>query len=159
MKWSSPPNPVLSHGRTPVGVVMLMALAALATPLNAWPRDQDEGFKEQLFAKAVFAPDLVIRHQGEIGLTEDQKQSLIAELQGTQSDLVPLKLEMSELGEVLSRLLVATTVEEAQALDAAARVMRLETEIKLVHLRLVIRVKNLLTVEQQKMLRQIQERS
>jgi Spy/CpxP family protein refolding chaperone len=159
MKWSNIPIRFRGPSTAMVGVVLALGLMTLVTPLEARGRDQDQGFKQELFAKVVFAPDLVMRHQGEIGLSEDQKQSLIAELQATQSDLVPVQLEISEAGESLARMLGPTTVDEAEALAAAERVMQLETQIKMIHLRLVIRVKNLLSVEQQEMLRQIQERT
>ncbi len=158
MRWSNIPIHLRRSRTAMVGVVLALGLIAVARPLEARGRDQDRGLKEELMAKAVFAPDLVMRHQGEIGLSEDQKQSLIAELQGTQFDLVPVQLEISEAGESLTRLLGPPTVDEAEALAAAERVMQLETQIKMIHLRLVIRVKNLLTVEQQETLRRIQER-
>ncbi|MEE8277357.1 MAG: periplasmic heavy metal sensor [Thermoanaerobaculia bacterium] len=117
------------------------------------------GHKRDRFEESVFAPDLVMSHQGEIGLRSDQKQALIEELQRTQADLVPLQFEMSEAGERLERLLGVPRVDEDEALAAAERVMQLESEIKRRHLTLMIRIKNLLTEEQQAELRRLRSRS
>ena len=159
MKWINISNRFHRSSSAMGGVALAVGLLVLATPVGARGRDQSEELKKELFAKAVFAPELVMRHQGEIGLSEDQKQSLIAELQATQSDLVPVQLEISEAGESLAHMLRPATVDEAEALAAAQRVMQLETQIKLIHLRLVVRIKNLLTVEQQEALRRIRERA
>src|SRR6266704_377535 len=45
--------------------------------------------------RELFPPDLVMRHQGEIGLSEEQRTALVHEMQGLQSDLVPLQFDMS----------------------------------------------------------------
>ena len=133
---------------------LLVAPLALAQP----PLEGPGGHKRDRFEESVFAPDLVMSHQGEIGLRSDQKQALIEELQRTQSDLVPLQFEMSEAGERLERLLGVPRVDEDEALAAAERVMQLESEIKRRHLTLMIRIKNLLTEEQQAELRRLRSR-
>ena len=134
---------------------LLVAPLALAQP----PLEGPGGHKRDRFEESVFAPDLVMSHQGEIGLRSDQKQALIEELQRTQADLVPLQFEMSEAGERLERLLGVPRVDEDEALAAAERVMQLESEIKRRHLTLMIRIKNLLTEEQQAELRRLRSRS
>ena len=106
-------------------------------------------------ARLLFAPELVMRHQGELGLTRQQKDTLVAEMQAAQSDLVPLQLEMAEVAGNLGRLLGRPTVDEESVLAAANRVMDLERQIKTRHLRLVIRIKNMLSPEQQATLRRI----
>jgi Spy/CpxP family protein refolding chaperone len=99
-----------------------------------------------------------MEHQQEIGLSGQQRQVLIAELQQTQSDLVPLQFEISEAGERLAQLFAAPRVDEQEALAAAQRVMEIESLIKTRHLSLVIRIKNLLTQEQQAELRRLRDR-
>jgi len=135
--------------------VFLVASFAFAQP----PRAARQGHKKDRFQKLVFAPELVMAHQGEIGLQPDQKQALIGELQRTQTDLVPLQFEMREASELLARLLEPPRVDEGEALAAAERVMGLEAEIKKLHLALVIRIKNLLTEEQQAELRRLRGES
>ncbi len=143
----------------PRSLAAAAGLAALLVAPLALAQPPLEGHKRDRFEESVFAPDLVMSHQGEIGLRSDQKQALIEELQRTQADLVPLQFEMSEAGERLERLLGVPRVDEDEALAAAERVMQLESEIKRRHLTLMIRIKNLLTEEQQAELRRLRSRS
>ncbi len=110
---------------------------------------------EERIARWVFAPELVMSHQAEIGLSTGQRDEFVRRMQKTQSDLVPLKLELSESVETLVHLLTAPRVDEAAALEAASRVMGLEAEVKRRHLELLIGIKNMLTEEQQMRLRRI----
>jgi Spy/CpxP family protein refolding chaperone len=140
-------------------VALLLALL-IATPVAAQKPPRQPGPPQSpAFEKHLFAPDLVMRHQQEIGLRAEQRQALIAELQQTQADLVPLQFEISEAGERLVQLFEAPRVDEQEALAAAERVMELESRIKTRHMSLVIRIKNLLTEEQQAELRRLRDRS
>ena len=136
---------------------LALALLTAATAPAAAPRGLGRAEQDRI-ARMVFAPDLVMRHQTEIGLGGAQKQALVDEMQRTQSDLVPLQVEMSEAAESLRRYLDGPRVDEAAALAEAERVMRLESEIKRRHLTMLIRIKNLLTEEQQTELRLLRRR-
>jgi len=115
----------------------------------------DAGLPVDQVARLVFPPNLVIRHQREIGLTPEQRQALIAEMQRTQSDLVPLEIELGETAAELGALLAAPRVDEARALDLTARVLELEGRIKHRRMALLVRIKNRLTDEQQMRLRRL----
>ena len=129
----------------------LLALAAMA----AWGAPRERGEGRGRFEELVFAPELLMAHQGDIGLTAEQKRIFVEELQSAQSDLVPIQLEMAEAAAELNRLLEASRVDEKEAVAAAARVMELEARVKGRHMRLLIRIKNLLTEEQQSVLLEI----
>jgi len=68
-------------------------------------------------------------------------------------------LDLQEETAKLLKLLDGRTVEEARALEQADRVMGLEREIKRTHLGLLIRIKNMLTPEQQARLSEIRRAS
>ncbi len=137
---------------TAAASVLALALGlALAPALVAAP---GRGAEERI-ARWVFAPELVMSHQAEIGLTAGQRDEFIRRMQKTQADLVPLKLELSEAVESLAHLLAAPRVDEGAALEQASRVMGLEAEIKRRHLELLIGIKNMLSEEQQMRLRRI----
>jgi Spy/CpxP family protein refolding chaperone len=109
-------------------------------------------------ARILFEPELIMRHQRELSLSEEQREAFIQEVQRTQSDLVPIQLEMMEATEELAALLEEAQIEEARALAQADRIMALESEVKKTHLTLLIRIKNLLTDGQRDQLRQIRGR-
>jgi Spy/CpxP family protein refolding chaperone len=128
--------------------------AAQAQPLRG-PREKPPMDLE--LRRELFPPELVMRHQEEIDLSEEQKDRLVREMQALQSDLVPLQFEMSEAAGKLRTALAAPRVDEQQAGDLADRLMSLESRIKRRHLALMIRIKNLLTPEQQDRLRDLRE--
>lgn len=100
----------------------------------------------------VYPPDLIMEHQSAIGLRNDQRQGLVAEVQQLQTDVVPLQFELSEAAESLARILSTPRVDEAAAIAEAERITTLEAQVKKRHLVLLIRIKNLLTEEQQRQL-------
>lgn len=101
------------------------------------------------FAELLFAPDLVMKHQAAIGLSAAQRRALVSEITQAQADFVPHQMDMAELAEQLGSLLGEPRIEERAALDAATEIMELEGRIKRRHLILAIRIKNLLSEEQQ----------
>ena len=96
-----------------------------------------------------------MRHQEAIALGEDQRQTLIHEVQQLQSDIVPLQFELSEAAEKLERLLAGPEIDEARALAHVDQVTGLEAQVKKRHLTLLVRIKNLLTEEQQRKLEEL----
>lgn len=75
-------------------LLLTVLFAALASPAAAQRLGRVRGLERQQFEEHFFPPELVMSHQGEIGLSEDQRQALVAELQRTQADLVPLQIEI-----------------------------------------------------------------
>ena len=130
----------------------IMALLALAPAAGAFAAEEKDPF-----AGALFEAELVMGNQQRIGLTPEQRQEIVAALQRTQSAVVPSQLELSAIGERLLDLLRAPVVDTGAALAEAAEALRLENDIKLEHVRLLIEIKNLLTPEQQARLRAIRD--
>ena len=133
------------------GLVLTLLLGAvlLAPPAAA---------VDQAFEQAVFPPELVIRHQRAIGFTPEQREAFLREMQSTQADLLPVQLEMAEVGAILIQLLESDRVDENAALEAATRMLELERRTKLRHMKLLLKIKNLLSSEQQETLREIRDR-
>jgi len=107
--------------------------------------------------RELFPPELVMRYQTEINLGEDQKKSLVKETQALQSDLVPLQFDMGEAAGKLREALAAAKIDEEKASALADRLMTLESRIKKRHLALMIRIKNILTPDQQTQLRELRK--
>jgi len=107
------------------------------------------------FAGNLFPPELIMQHQQTIGLGEEQKNFLKAEVRNAQKQLTELQWGLQEEVEKLAALMRQDQVDEAQALTQLDKVLGLEREIKRAHIGLLIRVKNKLTAEQQARLREI----
>lgn len=113
--------------------------------------------KDDPIGRNLFPPELVMGHQQLIGLTEVQRNTMKKEIEKAQSKFLDLQFQMQPEGEKLIQLLQARPVEEARVLAQADAVMRLETETKKTHLSLLIRIKNMLTAEQQAKLTEIRQ--
>ncbi|MDB4912380.1 MAG: Heavy-metal resistance protein [Gemmatimonadetes bacterium] len=97
----------------------------------------------------LFPPDLIMAHQGEIGLQESQHAAIVAELQLSQATFIQLQFKMSAESEQLEKLVQPALVNEAQVLAQIDRVLAAEREIKRAQVALLVRTKNLLTAQQQ----------
>lgn len=135
----------------------LAVLPALFLVATARAGTEPEG--EDPIAKRVFPPDKVLAHQQEIGLDEAQRQSLRSEMQKAQKKFVDLQFEMQGETEKMLQLLEERPVDESRVLAQADRILGFEKEIKKTHLALLVRVKNLLTREQQAKLIEIRRSS
>jgi len=141
-------------------LVLALVAAATVAAAEARPWEGRGGAAPRVppgISRELFSPELVMRHQEEIGLSGDQKSKLVQVTQEMQSDLVPLQFEMGEAAGRLRDALAAPRVDEAKAGDLADRLMGLETKIKRRHLTTMIRIKNVLTPEQQERLRALRE--
>lgn len=107
------------------------------------------------FAGNLFPPELIMQHQQALGLSEEQKNFLKAELRKLQTRLTELQWDLHEEVETLAALMKQDQVDETHALTQLDKVLSLEREIKRAHIGLLIRVKNKLTPEQQGRLREI----
>lgn len=112
---------------------------------------------EEAFAKAFFDPQLVLKHANAIALTAQQRKAILDELKAAQVALVPLQVDMAEPAIELQGIIEAPRVDEAKAMARIDQVLKIENEVKKRQAIFVIRVKNILTVEQQGKLRAIRD--
>ena len=129
----------------------LVASAVLAGPALGQEKKDDR------FEKAFFDPQLVLQRSRDIGLTAQQRQTILDAVKKAQIDLVPLQLEMAEPALEMVELIEETRVDEAAALAKADKMLRIENEVKKAQMSLLIRIKNVLTKEQQDRLRAIRD--
>ena len=94
-----------------------------------------------------------VRNQAAIGLTADQRTAISDAIRDTQERMMPLQWELEAKSEEATKLFATPRVDADAAMAAAAPVMEIEQRIKNEHLRLLIRIKNELTAEQQDKLR------
>jgi Spy/CpxP family protein refolding chaperone len=103
----------------------------------------------------LYPPELVMDHQGELGITSEQKAAISTETERGQVAMLRLQWELQAEKEKLVQLLDAERADEVKVQEAAARVMAHETKVKASHLAMLVRVKNILTPEQQARLREL----
>lgn len=138
-------------------IAAALLVAAFATPLHA----QAGGSAPQVpgqadpFGRFLFPPELVMQHQGTIGLSESQREALQAAIQEAQTTVLKMQFALSGEAEKLAKLLEAPRIEEGSVLRQVDRILGIERELKRAQMTLMIRIKNTLTAEQQARLRSL----
>ena|SRR5579859_121286 len=130
----------------------LCLAAVLLTPLYlaAQPPAPDP------LAENLFPPELVMQHQKAINLTDAQKSSIRADLLKTQTRFTELQWQLQDAMEGLVSLLKQSPTDEAQVMNTLDKVLGFEREIKRSQIGLLVRIKNVLTAEQQAKLHRLQ---
>jgi Spy/CpxP family protein refolding chaperone len=151
----------------PVAVALGVALAAPPAPAVAQPMMGQTGQMGHGFPPGGFGgrptfmsklplPRLIMRHQSEIGLTDEQRDTISKLVADTQGKVVDLRFQSEAQSQKLGELLDPHPVNEADALAQADKLMDLEKEMKRAHLAMLIEVGNTLTAEQRAKLRELQ---
>ncbi|MCA1603083.1 MAG: hypothetical protein LC776_16085 [Acidobacteria bacterium] len=142
-----------------VGVLIAIALLAAGLLLTVGfaqgphaPRPQDDPLAEY-----VFPPELVMQHQREIALTDEQKVFLRGEIQRVTLRFTELQWQMQDAMEGLASTLKGGSVNEQQVLSQLDKILETEREIKRLHVGLAVRIKNKLTPEQQSKLQALKQ--
>jgi Spy/CpxP family protein refolding chaperone len=104
------------------------------------------------FGRLLYPPELVMQHQGEIGLTDAQRSSIQKDAITAQYKFVDMQWKMSGEMEKLTNLLSATPIDEAQVMEQLDRILSAERDVKKAQIGLLIRIKNTLTRDQQEKL-------
>jgi len=100
-------------------------------------------------AESVFPPELVLQHQDAIALSDAQKKTIRAEIKSAQGRFLDLQWALQSEVSKLVALLKPPHVDEAKALAQLGRVLDGEREVKKAQIALLVRLKNVLTPEQQ----------
>lgn len=112
---------------------------------------------EQGFERHLFPPELVMQHQRQLGLTEQQRTALTESITKLQADVVQLQWQLHDASARLGELLEPSKVDASAALQQVDRILEIERSVKKAHLALLIRIKNTLTVDQQRMLTELKQ--
>jgi Spy/CpxP family protein refolding chaperone len=103
----------------------------------------------------MFPPELVMQHQRELALTDEQKAFMRSEINRTTTRFNELQWQLQDAMEALHETMKANSVNEQLALSQLDKVLDSEREIKRSHMELAIRIKNKLTPEQQTKLQEM----
>ena len=97
----------------------------------------------------MFPPEMVMQHQRELALTDDQKTFMRGEINRTTTRFNELQWQLQDAMEALHETMKANSVNEQLALSQLDKILDAEREIKRAHMELAIRIKNKLTPDQQ----------
>jgi hypothetical protein len=135
-------------------LVSACAMLCVAGTMAAQQPGQPAAPAPDPLAGAFFPPELIMQNQQVLRLTADQRSAMMAEIQRVQERSQPIQWQMTEMMERFSTMLRAPRVDEGAALAMLDGLLQQEREMKRLQIGLLVRLKNLLTEQQQGLLRE-----
>lgn len=134
-------------------VRLLLVLAVLIlVPGASRAQEQPE---EDPFAALLFTPEEIMQHRRAIELNDEQRDAITRLLEDLQGRAVGLQWRLLDETESVKAALSGPRVDLDRVMDRFKTALETEMEIKRAHLELLIRIKNILTPEQQEALRSL----
>jgi Spy/CpxP family protein refolding chaperone len=107
--------------------------------------------------RAFFPPELVMRNQKAINLTPEQQSTIREEMRKAMPRFTELQWQLSAEEEALEALVRADAPDEKQILAQFDKLMLVESELKRVRFALLVRLRAILTPEQQEKLEELKK--
>ncbi|MFQ5709160.1 MAG: Spy/CpxP family protein refolding chaperone [bacterium] len=133
-------------------LILCILMFAPCQILRAQPHPADP------FDEFFFPPELVMQHQQEINLSQEQRNFIKEEIQKAQQNFTEWQWELQSAMETMRSLVKETQVDEQKVLNQLEEVLKREREIKRAQLSLMIRIKNELTPNQQELLQTLKKK-
>jgi Spy/CpxP family protein refolding chaperone len=108
-------------------------------------------------ARWLFQPELVMQHRRSLSLSDDQSKQLKSLVTQAQVASLDAQWDMAEASQDLSDLLKLDRPNVDAVRRQAAKVMTIETDLKLTQIALLVEIKGLLTAKQQERLRDLRK--
>ncbi len=132
---------------------LCVASVTLTSSAGNAPQPGEPGPMDPIAAQ-LFPPEAVMQHQKDVGLSEDQRRTMVNVISELQSRVLEAQWEMESQQQVLVEMLARPSIDESAALTQAGRLMDVERRIKTAHLAALIKIKNTLSPDQQGKLRE-----
>lgn len=133
-----------------------LLLALILIPLVLFPgaaRAQAEAEAEaDPFAALLFTPEEIMQHRRAIELNDEQRDAITRLIEELQGKLVGLQWRLLDETESVKEAMENPRVDLDRVMDRFGDALDTEVEIKRTHLELLIRIKNILTRQQQETL-------
>jgi Spy/CpxP family protein refolding chaperone len=136
-----------------VRVVLLCLAAALAAPLHAAEQpDKDEWLRGRLFG-----PEIVLKHQSKLKLSEKQREAIGAELKRVQAQVAESDWTLMSEAAGLQELIDQHPVDAKAVMSGVDRIFTAENRKKRLYVEMLVNIKNVLTAEQVAYLKSVSE--
>lgn len=134
------------------GLFSVAPVSAQQPPQGPGPQVPPSHHPGDPLADSLFPASLVMQHQRELGLTDEQKTFIRGEVQKTTNRFLELQWQLQDAMEALHETMMSDSATEQQALAQLDKVLDAEREVKRLHITMAIRIKNDLTPEQREKL-------
>jgi hypothetical protein len=131
----------------PIKALLIAISFCVVATAQAAGLDGDKSNRE-VFKMGLYPPDIIMRHQQRLGITNDQRSNISRAVKEFQSEVAELQWTMQNEQQLMRQSFSGYHIPTEEALTRAERVLGLESEFKLAHFRLLIATKNELTEKQ-----------
>ena len=134
-------------------LTLAMSAGVLLSSAPALHAQEESGTLQQdpLFT-TLFPPELIMQHRRAIGLDDSQRDAITRLISNVQGRILSLQWDLLDEVEQLRSVTGAPRVDLDRAIDEMGDVLDMEREIKMAHLDMLVRIKNLLRPDQQAIL-------
>ena len=132
------------------GIAKLILVLITLCSLSLFGQDPEAQIDAQ-----IFPPELVMQNQRAIGLTEAQANEIKGHVQQAQAIFTDIQWTIQRDMEIFVEMLSKESIDEGPALEQLGKILMQEAQVKRTRLTLALRIKNVLTADQQQKLRAI----
>ena len=104
--------------------------------------------KADPFKGKLFAPNVILEHRDELGLSKQQFTDIRMAVVDVQANVAEFEWDVAEAYQQLMAELDKSPIDEAAVLEHVSAALRAENEVKKLQVAMLVRLKNLLTDEQ-----------
>jgi hypothetical protein len=108
--------------------------------------------KREALMMGLYPPDIIMRRQQALGITDDQRANILKAVQHFQAEVAEMQWTLQNDQQLLRESFAVYPIKTEDALVQAGQLLELESRFKLAHFRLLIAIKNELSEEQIKMI-------
>lgn len=128
----------------------LLAAVFLVVPCGA--AAQESGAEPDPFTDVFFAPEFIMQNRRAIDLTDEQRDAITSVIQEFQGRAVSSQFELLDEVQTLVEILSEPEVDLDRAMDQVDQFLDTENDVKRAQFELLIRIKNILSPDQQRIL-------
>ncbi len=107
-----------------------------------------EKSNREVFMMGLYPPDMIMRHQQRLGISNEQRSNISKAVKQFQSEVAELQWTMQNEQQLMRQSFSGYHIAAEEALARAEQVLALESQFKLAHFKLLIATKNELTETQ-----------
>jgi len=134
--------------------ILAAVLLLCAASVGAQGIELGKQVNREVLRMGLYPPDLLMRHQQRLGITDDQRSAIAALVGQFQQEVTELQWSIPAERQQLQDLLTRPQIDSKAALKEAQGLLAKEADFKLAHFRLLIAIKTELTEQQIEMIDQ-----
>ena len=125
------------------GLLVLLASTCLGMAAAHAAGPKGDPFKGKLFA-----PNVILEHRDELGLTKEQFTDIRRAVVEVQANVAEFEWDVAEAYQSIMAELDRAPIDEEAVLEHVSAALRAENEVKKLQVTMLVKLKNLLTDEQ-----------